>query len=115
MWKINFLNQSDIIGDAPGGGFVGSLSEDGNSGNLFSLFGDIINISFIIAGVVFVLMIIYYGFIYLTQGGDENAVKKGRAGLGKAILGFIIVAFAFAIASTIRFVIANIGNVDNSS
>lgn len=48
------------------------------------------------------LMIIYYGYRYLTSAGSEQAVEKAKAGLKWAFLGFVITILAFTIISTVR-------------
>ena len=59
-----------------------------------------------IIGIVLVVLIIVGGFIYMTSGGNEEQVKKSKSILTSAVIGLVIVALAYIIAS---FVITAIG------
>jgi hypothetical protein len=102
---IDLLSPEDILGTEPDS-IEGDFNDENN--NLFELFPDFVNAAFVIAGVVLVIMIIYYGFKYLFQGGNETEVKKAKSGLVKAIIGFVIVLFSFTIAFTVNYIIRNI-------
>lgn len=72
----------------------------------------VMNITNYILGVVSmiaVLMIIYSGLMYLTSGGNEDAVASARRTFSNAIIGIIIVGLAYAIATTVVFVITSEG------
>lgn len=70
------------------------------------LIGRILNLAFMIGGVVLLAMIIISGIQWMTAGGDKQALSSAQGRLTSAIVGFIILASAFAI---INF----IGNVLN--
>lgn len=48
-------------------------------------------------GVVFLLLMIYGGFLWMTGGGNEKQAAKAKAIIIAAIIGLIIVVAAYAI------------------
>lgn len=48
-------------------------------------------------GVVFVLLTIYGGWLYMTAGGNDEQVKKGKEYLINAVVGLIIILGAYTI------------------
>lgn len=52
-------------------------------------------------GVVFALLIIYAGFLWMTAGGDQQKVDKSKSILKNSIIGLIITLLAIFI---VRFV-----------
>ena len=60
-------------------------------------FNNLISLIYIIAAIVFVFMIIFGALQWLTSGGDKDAVKAARDRIIHAIVGFAILAAAFAI------------------
>lgn len=70
---------------------------------------DIVNniISIILGflGLIAVILILIGGFLWMTAGGNEDRVKKGRQYIINGVIGLIIILAAYAIAS---FVITNL-------
>ncbi len=56
-------------------------------------------------GVIFVTLIIYAGYGWMTAQGDEEKVKKAKDTLTQAIIGLIIITAAYAIT---YFVFSNL-------
>lgn len=63
--------------------------------------GTIIQGLFVVIGVIFGLLIIYGGFLWMTARGNEDYIKKAKGILETAIIGFVLVAGAYAISSYI--------------
>lgn len=55
-----------------------------------------------IIGIVTTLMIVYYGYRYLTSAGNEQAIEQAKTGLRWAILGFVITILAYFIIAAVR-------------
>ena len=53
-------------------------------------------------GVIFIIMMIYGGYHYMTAGGDESKVEKSRKTIQRAIIGLIILVSSYAIWNFIR-------------
>lgn len=56
-------------------------------------------------GVVFLVLMVYGGYLWMTARGDEDHVKKAKDLIKAAIIGLIIVLMAYAIS---WFVINNL-------
>jgi len=50
-------------------------------------------------GIIFVVLVVYAGFLYLTSNGEEANVKKAKKMLTQAVIGMVLVASAYAISS----------------
>ena len=59
-------------------------------------------------GIVIVLIIIYAGFTWMTAGGDQEKVKTAKSWMVNGIIGLVIVAAAWAIASFVT------GSIDSA-
>lgn len=74
------------------------------------LTGQIISAVLGLLGLVFLALMIYGGFLWMTgsQGGKEDQIGKAKAILRNAVIGLIIIGAAYAITN---FVIGSVGNV----
>lgn len=61
------------------------------------MIADIINVVLSLLGTIFVILIIYAGYHWMTAGGDKEKVTKAGDTIKAAILGLIIVAGAYVI------------------
>ena len=62
-------------------------------------------------GIIFVLLIIYAGFLWMTAAGAEEKIGKAKAIMVSAIIGLVIVLSAYSITI---FVLDNILNATGS-
>ena len=67
--------------------------------------GDIIGIVLSLLGVVFLILMIYAGFNWMTAGGDEEQITKSRNTIRAAIIGLVIVIASYALSV---FIIENL-------
>ncbi|MDP3899983.1 MAG: hypothetical protein Q8Q23_02780 [bacterium] len=67
----------------------------------------VINTFLGLLGVIFIILIIYAGFLWMTAGGNEDQVGKAKKWLTNSIIGIIIIVAAYAIA---QFVIESVIN-----
>lgn len=66
-------------------------------------------------GVVFFLLLMYAGFLYLTAAGEEDKVKKAKNTIVSAIIGMIIILASYAIATFVEGSLTNsIGTTDTT-
>jgi len=56
-------------------------------------------------GIIFLLLVIYGGYLWMTAQGEEKQVQKAKDVLKQAIIGIIIVLLAYAIT---EFIISTI-------
>jgi len=75
----------------------------------------IINIVLSFLGLIFLVMIIYSGFQWMTSGGNEEIVTKAKKRLSSAVMGLGVILLSYVIANTIMLIIQNesLGNEDN--
>jgi len=71
------------------------------------LIGNLIKIFIGALGIIFLLLTVYAGFLYLTAQGDEEKVKHAKQTLQRGVIGLIIITAAYAIAA---FVIGAVTN-----
>ncbi|MFA6184543.1 MAG: hypothetical protein WCT51_02615 [Candidatus Shapirobacteria bacterium] len=67
----------------------------------FDFLSAIFKVAGTVAGIFFIIKIIMAGFSYLNAGGDEKKISQAWATIWQSIVGFVIVASAFVIASVI--------------
>jgi hypothetical protein len=54
-------------------------------------------------GVIFIILVIYAGFLWMTAAGDEEQITKAKDIMISAVIGIVIVLSAYIITSTILF------------
>ena len=54
-----------------------------------------------VLGLVFVVLVVYAGFLYLTAQGEETNVKKAKKLLSQAVIGLILIVSAYAITNVV--------------
>jgi len=80
---------------------AGGAAQYGTAGGemgILTTIGLIINAALSILGVIFLVLIVYGGYVWMTAGGDESKVEKAKSTFGRAIIGLLIVICAYAIA-----------------
>ncbi|MFA6522002.1 MAG: hypothetical protein WCT24_00160 [Patescibacteria group bacterium] len=68
--------------------------------------GNIIYVLLSFLGVVFLVFVIYAGFLWMTAAGNADNTKKAKTLLMQAVIGLVIILAAYAITS---FVMSTIG------
>lgn len=51
----------------------------------------------LLAGIIAIFYLIWAGIQYITAGGDDDKAKKARAGIFNAVIGIVVIIFAYAI------------------
>ncbi len=64
---------------------------------LFSLLGLIIGALLGLLGVIFIVLIIYAGFNWMTASGNEDKITKARSTILHAVIGLIIIISSYVI------------------
>ena len=59
--------------------------------------GEIISILLAFLGVIFIVLIIYGGFLWMTAGGNEDQVGRAKKFISNATIGLVIVLFSYAL------------------
>ncbi len=90
-----------------------NLNNVGNSAygaaptDLLTIVGTIINVALGFLGVIFLLLTVYAGFLWMTAQGNEEQTTKAKGILTTAVVGLIITLAAYSIAS---FVVNQVSN-----
>ncbi|MBU0613890.1 pilin, partial [Patescibacteria group bacterium] len=70
-----------------------------SSTSLTVIIGRIIGVFLSMLGVIFLIIVIYAGFVWMTSGGEAAKVEKAKKLLINATIGIIITLFSFAIVN----------------
>jgi amino acid transporter len=90
---------------------MGSIN---NYNNLFNRINLIITVVYGLIGVIFFILIIYGGILWMTAGGNDTQVKKAQNSIQRAAIGLLIVVLAYAITYFILSVVFNIHYLPSS-
>ena len=88
--KETILKYLEVTAKAAGFGEPKSIAE---------IVGAIISIFLSFLGIIFLILIIYGGFIWMTSGGNEAKVLKAKKILTQAVIGLIIILASYAITN----------------
>ena len=79
----------------------GGYSDNINRDTLSSTIGNIIKGALSLLGMIFIILIIWAGYNWMTAGGNEEKVTKAKTTIYRAIIGLVIVSSSYAIWSFI--------------
>ncbi len=68
------------------------------AGDLPTTIGAIVGVLLSVLGVVFLVIVIYGGITWMTAGGDEKKVEKGRKMLIEGAIGMLICVSAYSLS-----------------
>lgn len=85
------LNKLKEVG--PAGGYSNNTTEY----SLAETVGIIVSAFLSLLGIIFVVLMLYGGYNWMTAAGDESKVDKAKTTIRQAIIGLIIVAGSYAI------------------
>lgn len=71
----------------------------GDDDQIFNTIGNIVNVLLGLLGIIFFLLTLWAGFIWMTAQGDAGKVEKARTMLVQGVIGIIIILSAFAISN----------------
>lgn len=61
--------------------------------------GNLISTALLFVGVIFLVLIIYAGIMWMTSGGNEEKAGKAKKLIGAAVIGMVIIFGAYVITS----------------
>ncbi|OGH93059.1 MAG: hypothetical protein A2563_04765 [Candidatus Magasanikbacteria bacterium RIFOXYD1_FULL_40_23] len=76
-----------------------SKAQYGESTDIYTTIGDIVNVVLSFTGIIFLAIIFYGGLRWMTARGDEAKITKAKEAMYAAIIGFILVTAAYALSS----------------
>lgn len=93
--------QSGLNNSAMG---IGYVTADYPSGILYSQIGKVLNISTTFLGVIFLLLMIYAGYLWMMARGNEQEVEKAKNIIIYAVIGLVVVLAAYAATNLIYII-----------
>ncbi len=71
----------------------------GTQTSLPAIIGNIINVLLGFLGIVFLVLLIYAGFLWMTAQGEKGNVEKAQNIIRQSIIGLVVIVAAFAISN----------------
>ncbi|MEI6511185.1 MAG: hypothetical protein WCO25_04045 [Candidatus Uhrbacteria bacterium] len=87
---------------------IGSTAGLSQANSLPTMIGNVIQVLLGVLGIVFVVLVVYAGFLYLTSAGEDKGVGKAKKLLTQAVIGLIIIVSAYAISGYVIAALVNI-------
>lgn len=77
------------------------VTEGLKNGDPQTMIGNIIGAVLTFVGILFLILVIYGGLLWMTARGNEQQIEKAKNLIGAAVVGLIIVLSAYAITAFI--------------
>lgn len=103
MFLVVFLSPIFFVKAVELGGLDDAVEQSGmkSTNNIYNVPGKILNPVLSFVGVLFFVLLLYSGILWMTAMGDEKKIELSKKILTAAIIGLLVVASAYAIT---RFV-----------
>ncbi len=88
----NLKNANEVLNNTATGGGYDPAKKD-----IDLIIGRVIKTFLNMFGIIFLILTIYGGFLWMTAGGSSDQVEKAKKFIINSIMGLIIVLFAYAI------------------
>ena len=118
LFDVFFLSAIPVIAAGDTGkiikeGLNKTANESGfsNALSLPEVIGKLISVVLGAVGIVFIIIAVYAGIMYMTAAGETEKVKKSKSMLIQAVIGIIIIVGAYAISN---FVVTQLISAVNS-
>ena len=98
------IENSSGLNVTAGQGFGEAITKSDT--NLSSIIGKIVGAALSFLGVVFFVLIIYGGYMWMFSMGNEQTAAKAKEIIIAAVIGLVIVLMAYAITSYLGSVVA---------
>ena len=69
----------------------------GSEGDIANITGTIVNAALTLIGLIFLILMVYAGYLWMTARGDETQVEKAQEIVRGTVIGLVIVISAYAI------------------
>lgn len=79
------------------GSSAGVTDETGEAPGIEEIIGNIIQAALIMIGTIFLVLIVYGGYLWMTARGNQEQVKKAKDIVIQASIGLVLVLAAWAI------------------
>jgi len=90
-------------------GEAGYQTFEPGQGDVRLLIAGLIQNALMLVGIIFFVVILYGGYMWLTAGGNEEQVKKARTFISRAIIGLLITLTALIITRAVAGLVYQTG------
>ncbi len=102
-------NINDVIGDLETTATKAKIiSEGARPPTLYQFIGRLVNFALIIIGLVFLVLIIYAGYIWLMARGNDQEISRAVDYLRNGFIGLIVILGAYLLTNYVIFKILGI-------
>lgn len=108
------LNSTVGVGSLKKAFSVQEVDANNSGGFISSRLGTIIGAALSFIGVIFMVLIIYGGLIWMLAQGNDSQVEKAKNIIIQAVIGLIIVLGAYAITAFIGTQLTSGTTIDNT-
>jgi hypothetical protein len=105
--------QSDINSNLANTGLGDELG--GDNATLPETIGNIITVALGFLGVLFIVLILYAGFLWLIANGDDTKIKKAKGMMINSIIAVVIIFLAYAITNFVLVTVIGEGIINPSN
>jgi uncharacterized membrane protein len=78
-------------------GQQGGYAQDTDETTVATILGSVVSIFLSLLGIIFLIIVLYAGYNWMTAGGNEEKVEKARKLLTRGVIGLIIIIGSYAI------------------
>ncbi len=69
------------------------------NGDLYVIVGNFINIFLGLLGIIFLVLALYAGYLWMTAGGEEDQIEKAKDLIKNAVIGVVIIMASYALST----------------
>ena len=96
--SYDFETESGLFTTGQETGHTDSVSlSDGKQQSLPQMIGEVIGIILAFVGTLFLILMIYGGYIWMMARGNEQETEKAKSIIQNALIGIVVVLTAYAI------------------
>ncbi len=70
-----------------------------STSSISTIIGNLIAAMLALTGIIFLVIMVYAGMLYMTAAGEEGKVKKAKSMLTTSVIGILIVVTAYAVTT----------------
>lgn len=93
------LNKQDGFGS--GGAVTEAFSGEGETQDIRITIAKVIRYFLGFMGIIFTVLIVYAGFLWMTAAGNESKVEESKKILSRSIIGLIIILASYSITALV--------------
>jgi len=108
-----FLDEQEGFGANGSSQITEAFKGDGDTKTPQEIMVRLIKVFLTFLGVIFLVMVMWAGFQWMTSEGNDDTVKKAKATISRSIAGIIIILASYAITTFIGTCVIDIATGDS--